>query len=79
MAFFHKLLQHAETLKQFAKVQKDVREHPCPHLVKAILNAAHRAAESLRPIAGIDGPEISKEDFLRCEVLFSEFLYFYMR
>jgi hypothetical protein len=78
MAFFHKLLQHAETLKQFAKIQKDIREHPCPHLVKAILSAAHRAAESLRPIAGIDGPEISKEGFLRYEVLFSEFLYFYM-
>jgi hypothetical protein len=78
MAFFDKLLQHAETLKQFAKIQKDIREHPCPHLVKAILNAAHRAAESLRPIAGMDGTAIKKEDFLRYEMLFSELLYFYM-
>jgi hypothetical protein len=54
------------------------REDPLPALMKAIFNATHGAAEKLRPLGGMEGTEIKKEDFLRYEWLHSELLYFYM-
>ena len=54
------------------------REDPLSALAKAIFTATHRVTEKLRPLGGIEGREIKKEDFLRYEMLHSELLYFYM-
>jgi hypothetical protein len=54
------------------------RKDPIRALAKAIFTATHRATEKLRPLGGMEGTEIKKEDFPRYEMLFSELLYFYM-